>query len=84
MKSESSLMVFFDAAFAAFYLLWNWNEYSTLSPLYQVSISAHFPLYIQYSGTPGGNELVSFFDGNFGLFIFLFVIFVNLYLAYRL
>lgn len=84
MKSEFKLMIFFNAVFAAFYLLWNWNEYSTLSPLYQVAISAHFPWYIQFSGTPDGNGLVAFFDANFGLFILLFVIFVNLCLAYRL
>jgi hypothetical protein len=84
MKIEFKVMVFFDAAFAAFYLLWNWNEYSVLSPLYQVATSAHFPWYIQFSGTSDGNGLVSFSDANFGLFTLLLVIFVNLYIAYRL
>jgi hypothetical protein len=84
LKIEFKVMVFFDAAFAAFYLLCNWSEYSVLSPLYQVAISAHFPWYIHFSGTPDGNGLVAFYDANFGLFTLLFVTLVNLYLAYRL
>ena len=84
MKSEFKLMVFFDAVFVALYLLWNWSEYSILSPLYQVAVSAHFPWYIQFSGTPDGNSLVAFFDFNFGLLTLLLAILVNLFLAYRL
>ena len=71
-------------AFLVFvYLLWNWAEYSALSQLYQVSVDAHFPWYIQFSGT-NGNALVALFDVNWGLFIILLATFVDLYFFVRL
>jgi hypothetical protein len=77
--------IFSINAFLVFlYLLWNWSEYSTLSPLYKVAVNAHFPWYIQFSGTPNGNALVAFLDVNWGLFIILLATLVNLYFFVRL
>ena len=82
MKPEFSLMVFSNALFIALYLLWNWNEYSSLTTIYQVAINAYFPLTINFSGTTqSGNGLILFQDSNFGLVFFLAAIFVNLYLG---
>ena len=84
MKSEFKLMVFFNAAFAAFYLLWNWAEYSALNSYgYQMAVKAYFPWNIQFS-VQNPNLPTLDIDNNFGLFTLLLVIFVNLYLAYRL
>jgi len=82
--SRELAQIFSINAFLVFvYLLWNWAEYSALSPLYQVSVDAHFPWYIQFSGLHG-NALVAFFDFNWGLFIILLATFVDLYFFVRL
>jgi hypothetical protein len=84
MNKQFKTIVYFNAAFFVLYLLWNWSEYSVLSPLYQVAINSHFPLYIAFSGTSDGVGLDLFTDYNFGLLLFSLAIIVNLYLAYRL
>jgi hypothetical protein len=84
MSRELALILSINAFLVFVYLLWNWSEYSTLSPLYQVAVDAHFPWYIQFSGTTNGNALVAFFDVNWGLFIILLATFVNLYFFVRL
>lgn len=84
MTREFIIMVLANVVFVFLYVAYNWVEYSILSPLYHVAIRVYFPWYIQFTGTPDGNLIVSFFDINFGLMLFLLAIFVNLFFAYRL
>jgi hypothetical protein len=84
MDKKIKLLALVNAAFVVLYLLWNWAEYSILSPLNHVSVKAHFPLYIQFSGSPNGNAIVSFFDFNFGFMILLLATVVNLFVVLRL
>ena len=83
MDKPFKLVVFSNALFFALYLLWNWNEYSILNGMYQVSIRAYFPLTILFSGTKVGYDILLVSDVNFGLVFFFLAMFVNL-CAYRL
>ena len=85
MFREFKAMVLANAFLVALYLLWNWGEYSDLSRIYHVTTNANFPWYIQFSGsTQNGFGLIANFDFNFGLFLLLFAVTANLYLAYIL
>lgn len=85
LRTEFKLMVLSNAFFALLYLLWNWNEYSTYSSVYNIVLSTHFPMYIQIGGTTkDGIGLIAAYDYNFGLVILLFAILVNLFLAFKL
>ena len=85
MFREFKAMVLANAFLVALYLLWNWSEYSGLARIYHVAIQTHFPWYVQFSGsTQNGFGLVVDFDFNFGLFLLLFAVLLNLYLSYTL
>lgn len=77
-------MLFFNTVFVAFYLLWNWTEYSALNGMHQVSIQAYFPLTVLFSGTKVGYDILLVSDITLGLVLFLLEILVNLCFIYRL
>jgi hypothetical protein len=84
MSREFKLMVLANVLFVFLYVYLNWSEYSMLNRFTgPVSLSAHFPWYIQIYGQTGLHDILMF-DNNVFLWLFLLAVFVNLYFIIRL